>query len=475
MSALAHQPIENRQSVTSISVNARIDYILRFSQQAVLVLGEDANTYSQIGSLLLGALPDDHNAAFVSMSAKLNDIQIRSRLTEQLFSGALFDPEQSLTKGIIKLATEKRETISIIVEHAHLLSLQLLHELCQLAEIAKKTKLSINVVMLGQTQAGKLVANNKSLFNNKLSILSAKTGQLLAIDASLFQEKYAFFTLTFAKKALIGFCILLLISTLVITWLYQRDSLSFSALPEQNNDNSGLAADVFVGEVESTLSADTSSGATQGAVAITSALSSPSITQNDTSSSNSPATTDDIYLALLASATDSSALSDDNVVNLQAKPADVFNAVIANKSEVNDVIFDREKVLAVTQIIPDISLTAQAKFTKTKVQSSDTAASGIDPQYYLKAQQGFVIQLGGFSYPSVFEEFISEHSLLEYYGYYRQLNQQQLLVVTSRIYGSRDEPDQAKAKLPELIKQRGPWIKTVSTINNEINTFQSSQ
>ena len=51
MSAQAHDIEYNApQSVTTISANARVDYILRFSKHAVLVVDQDANVYSQVAS-----------------------------------------------------------------------------------------------------------------------------------------------------------------------------------------------------------------------------------------------------------------------------------------------------------------------------------------------------------------------------------------------------------------------------------------
>ncbi|WDD99713.1 SPOR domain-containing protein [Thalassomonas actiniarum] len=453
MSALAHQTTENQPGVTSISVNARVDYILRFSKQAVLVVDEDSNTYSRVGSLLLGALPDDHNAAFVSIAAKLNDIQIRSRIVEQLFGGALFDPEQALTGSIIKLASEKRETISIIIEHAHLLSLQLLHELCQLAEIAKKTKLDINVVMLGQHQAGKLVAANKMLFTNKLSILSAATGQLLSLDAGVFKEAQSFFALTFGKKAALGFTVLLIISALVITWLYQRDSLSFSDLPQQQSITIPDGADVFVQDLSAAKEA--------------SAGKEPSATAE--SATPAYATNADIYQALLAPEAAIQIGKEDKIPE-QARPSDVFNAVILADKPVKA---EQTEV----KVNSEVAAPVKAADNAVPVSQSDkvSVTSGVNPDYFLQTKQGFVIQLAGFSYPSVFKEFIADHEQLEYFGYYRQLNGQKLLVITSRVYDSRDEALQARESLPESVKQRGPWIKSVAAVNNEINAFQSSQ
>ena len=83
-------------SVTKISAQARIDYILRFSKQAILVIDESVEQNAPISSQFLASLPEQHNAAYISLSSQFNNIQIRCRIIEQLYTGELFDPEISL-------------------------------------------------------------------------------------------------------------------------------------------------------------------------------------------------------------------------------------------------------------------------------------------------------------------------------------------------------------------------------------------
>ena len=42
--------------------------------------------------------------------------------------------------------------------------------------------------MFGSTRAGKIVADNKSLFDDKLALLSAQSGQLLSTSAAMFKD-----------------------------------------------------------------------------------------------------------------------------------------------------------------------------------------------------------------------------------------------------------------------------------------------
>jgi DamX protein len=138
---------------TDISVIARINYNLRFTKQAVFVVGQNTLQYSKLASEFLVNLSNNTNnvtthknsenqpnVAFISASNKLDDIQIRCRLIEQLFVNTLFDPEQSLAVSILNLAEQQKQPISIVIDHAHALSLQLKYELCQLVSMAKKEK-----------------------------------------------------------------------------------------------------------------------------------------------------------------------------------------------------------------------------------------------------------------------------------------------------------------------------------------------
>ena len=133
---LASVQLNTEPAVTSISVSARIDYIQRFSKQAVLVVDQDSAIYAQAARQFLINLSKEKsdqeaNVAFVSASTKLNDIQMRCRLIEQLYANTLFDPEKSLAVSILNLSKQSKDSITIVVENAQSLSLQIKYELCQ--------------------------------------------------------------------------------------------------------------------------------------------------------------------------------------------------------------------------------------------------------------------------------------------------------------------------------------------------------
>ena len=60
-------------------------------------------------------------------------------------------------------------------------------------------------------------------------------------------------------------------------------------------------------------------------------------------------------------------------------------------------------------------------------------------------------------------------------SYYRLLNQQTMLMITSEAFQTRLAAGQAVRLLPSAIQAYQPWIKSVEAINNEINAYQRSQ
>jgi DamX protein len=473
-SAQAIEIPEASKSVTKISANARIDYILRFSKQAILVVDEQLEHCSTVGNQFLSNLPAHHNAAFVSISAKLNDIQVRCRLIEQLFHNEFFDPEQSIAVSLINLAKHKKQAISIVVDNAHLLSLQLIHELCQLADIAKKADYQITVLMLGSPQTGTIVANNRELFHKKLSILSAQTGQLLSINAKVFKAKHDVFNWTTKKKLLAVLAVLSLTLLGALTLVLKTEPVSFSGLTASDSDINN-SNDVTIANAKL-----------------------PLFTQGDDNQILEPV---DIQVGDLVAPDKSinQASVADILRSLQgplgtkvnkvqepllALPADILKALEKNEHE--QAQLNNPPSNTVNQLIPvndfprltNNPVTPPSQLNKALSISSQSPLLSFDqsnPEYYLQFNQGFVVQIAVFSQPSAFQTFIIEHPSNQFYSYLKQLNNTPVLLVTSKVYATRAEAAQAITYLPEKIIEKQPWIKAISSVNSEIKSFQRSQ
>jgi DamX protein len=475
MSAQAHDIEYNApKSVTTISANARVDYILRFSKHAVLVVDQDANVYSQVASQFLGSLATDHNAAFIAISPKLNDIQIRCRIVEQLFADTLFDPEQSLAVSLINLAKQEKHAIDIVIEHAQFLSVQILHELCQLTDIAKKANYAISVLMLGTPQAGLILANNKSLFHKKISVLSGETGQLLPLTVKLFKASKPFFEFTRFTKWVMVFISFVICLGLTGYWLFQQDAFSLKtklSLQEAIPNSTNIVSVYKENKISSSAKTED----------IFLSLTSPEHQVKEIP--NLPAKPADIVQAIVSFEQASVELIASKSINktkrfvsfLDENPIIQDDIAVAFKS--NTVKLDTKLDLAPesnnTQPIVKSFVQPEAIGNNTNINSIESI--GAQASYYNSAQMGFVIQISGFTSLSAYQKFLPDFQSMKIKSYYRLFNQQTMLMITSEVFQTRLAAEQAVTLLPSTIKAYQPWIKSIEAINNEINAYQRSQ
>jgi len=446
--------------ITEISVTARIDYILRFSKQVVLVIAEEAEQYSTIARQFLvtlssdsakGAIsqnnPSNHqcNVAFLSASVKLNDIQIRCRLIEQLFSNSLFDPEQSLSVSLLRLAKQQDETITIVVEHAHALSLQVKYELSQLVAIAKKTNQVINVVMFAQPQAAAQIGDNKSIFKNKLAIVDAVSGQLYSIDANKKSADSDTKWLKPWQKLVLFTSVLLmvLVSTILFYYLQTEQGNKYLQQPLIAKSTDAFIESQFVVINEKPNDSQLLNTNQQN-------LLSESVDNKLVKTANAQ----EINKVLVS--------PELIVVNarLPAKTNDVLSALLVKEGQVADV----------TQLA---NRTPEVISLKENEQS---LINDLNSNYYFtmseQAHDGVVVQIAGFSDSQHWHNFLALYPQQELYSYQKILSGSVFTVVTSKVYPNRILAKEALQALPEAITQRELWLKPISTVIAEINTFK---
>ena len=470
MSALANKHIDHnielseaitdaQQAATPISVTARIDYILRFSKQAVLVVDDNTSNYTQLARQYLANLSQaptnqklksiasqDVNVAFVVASSKLNDIQMRSRLVEQLFANTLFDPEQSLAVSIHRLVKQHNDAVTIVIEHAQTLSLQLKYELCQLVDIAHKTKTKINVVLFGQEQTAKEISANKNLFDKKISIIEAKTGHVIALDNARFNGTTNFIN----NKTLIriGIISILSIFLLLLSWFFltQHENLSLSNIaPVQ------VVTDKPVNQI-----ADEST---------------PSIAKPIKQNGITTATNNDIYLALV-----DQSLNFASSPNAQpAKMSDILEALVISEENVDKLpeakAANSDSTLnALVEV--DLNVLANGEIEEALNKKEVNLPVVLNNEYYQGKEEGFVIQIAGFTDLNKLSKFTAELEGFNYYSYEKMLNTQKFIVITSEVFTNKELAKAALIKLPKATDQFGSFIKSVSTIKREINTVK---
>lgn len=429
-------------STTAISVIARIDYIQRFSKQMTVVVDKNAAVYSKVARQYLANISQESgsqemNVAFVSASSKINDIQMRCRLIEQLFANTLFDPEQSLAVSILRLAKQNNGIITVIVEHAQALSLQIKYELCQLADTAKKTKKNINVVIFGLEQAAIEIGQNKTIFDKKTSIIDACSGQVIALEHARFKNKSAVFNNDIGLK--IGLASLVSLLILAVFWYLfsEHESVNFATLPVKKSVNENPIPIIESKKV--------------GTLA----------TQNELASVS------DVHLALLAQE------SGQNFLLEAAESDDILQALMLNHSTKNnnEIVGNPEKPVLISSNVQVV--TKQTKSNDEKQEQLDNLTvfpDNLDEQYYLNSEKGYVVQITGFSDLSRLETFIKINKDQEYFSYQKNLNTQKFFVLTSKIFSDKAQAREAMNKLPQSIRDLGSFLKSTSTIKREINT-----
>lgn len=445
-------------SSTDISVITRIDYNLRFTKQSVLVVASNSEDYSPLASQFLVTLSNSQpensiNVAFVAASIKLNDIQIRCRLIEQLFVNTLFDPEESLAVSVLRLAKQHGEAISIVIDHAHALSLQVKYELSQLVSFAKKNKLTINVVLFGLIEAAEQLAENKSIFKNKMVVINALSGQVISLDNKESNQNKLQRSLSLGQKLSLLTVIAILVGILV--WGYQL-------IAEDMNKQSTKTKQVAINgkSIDNNKQLKVIRG--ESAKKDVRAMQRKQKIAVSETNSNEPlliaASNEDITNAILA-------LPQSTINKIQpAKANDVIKALALNSNSINQ---NEALISSVDKKVILPTLKEHAQLSKVAV---------IDSNYYYNQaviyDQGYVIQIAGFADEKLWRHFVEEQTVDNFFSYKRLLNGSSFIVVTSKVYANKDAAKAALNFLPASLSERKPWLKDISSLIKEINTFK---
>jgi DamX protein len=442
---------EAMPSIESIgtSVTARIDYNLRFSKQVVLVVGNDSEQYSSLASQFLVSLSDvssqntqnsQFNVAFISASSKLNDIQMRCRLIEQLFVNTLFDPEQSLAVSVLRFAKQQGESISIVIDHAHALSLQVKYELCQLVALAKKDKVTINIVLFGLMEAGQQLALNKTLFKSKVAIIDAGSGQILSLDDKRMIVEKSVSPLPLWQKVTLVSAIILIAAALIWVYLIIADDVNQQAYTVKDTRLS-VDKKVLVKKPSTSKNLVEPTTTQLQKKQKIDAKESPIINTN----AIVQATSEDINQLLTA------ANVDEYIEEIPAEVSDVLQAlgVIADHGE-NEV-------------------------ANTEDDFNQSQPAVISNHYYqTKAEEykdGYVVQISVFSDDILLQQFLKKHTKEGFYSYKRLLKGNMLTVITSKVFQNKAAAKAAIELLPSQLIERKPWVKSILSVINEMNTF----
>jgi DamX protein len=311
------------------------------------------------------------------------------------------------------------------------------------------------VVLFGLTDGLQQLADNKSIFKNKLVVIDAKSGQVIGLDDSKKPtEKGSRSLALWQKLSLLGTIVLLLGA---IIWVYL----------------------LIVDDVNTSfLSSNGTSIKTEKNVV--------SLTQAEFIESNKAITVREMQSKQKASLTDDVSNASAENVYSQATSADITQAILTTSSITNTEMVEAQagdvlQALFVTDIPKGAELTKLTKQVNSPFEQSmvinnqEEKTNNINGIYYQKKaaeyREGYVIQIAGFTENGLWQKFINQNHNINLYSYQRLLSNKKFTVVTSQVFRNKAEAKAAMALLPATLMERKPWLKPISSVITEINTF----
>jgi len=166
---------------------SRINFVSKLQvllQQQKLVVIEGPTGVGKtvvIEELLTTALPDA-NKCYITASKSISDIQVRSRVIEQLFGNVLFDPEKPLISSFLEF--NQQTQLMLAIDNAHFLSGQIIGELLQVFSELNKAGIQLAIVLsFDKTISTTLLNINSSILSiNAIPLLSKQESYLLLAE-----------------------------------------------------------------------------------------------------------------------------------------------------------------------------------------------------------------------------------------------------------------------------------------------------
>ncbi|GIC35722.1 AAA family ATPase [Vibrio cholerae] len=129
----------------------RLQLLTRFGSNLVNVCGRQGAGKSWLAQRFLGSWAQDKNQSLLMCHPNQNDEQRRVTMLSQLFSEPLYNPKDALAESFARLFEDQNCDIVIVVDDAHLLSESLVSELWMLVlEAQTNPRWNVNVVLFAQ-------------------------------------------------------------------------------------------------------------------------------------------------------------------------------------------------------------------------------------------------------------------------------------------------------------------------------------
>ncbi|WP_087020802.1 SPOR domain-containing protein [Thaumasiovibrio subtropicus] len=146
MSTAVSLPVIELES--QIHVLNRLQFLTRFSSNLIQVTGPQGAGKSFLAQHYLSHWAQDSHQAYLICHTQQQDAQHRAILIDQLFKGAVFNEQDTLSQSIQHLLGDSASNILIVIDDADLLSPAMIGDLWALVQDASRLKhLQVNVLL----------------------------------------------------------------------------------------------------------------------------------------------------------------------------------------------------------------------------------------------------------------------------------------------------------------------------------------
>ncbi|TQQ53068.1 AAA family ATPase [Vibrio cholerae] len=464
----------------------RLQLLTRFGSNLVNVCGRQGAGKSWLAQRFLDTWAQDKNQSLLMCHPNQNDEQRRVTMLSQLFSEPLYNPKDALAESFARLFEDQNCDIVIVVDDAHLLSESLVSELWMLVlEAQTDPRWNVNVVlfaqdngldalltrlsygqehkpvdleieMLSEDEADRLFENRVMRYVdpqverkvlNAYKKINPLPGEIMAL-AETKNEKRVVIRSIIGSPFNIALVVLLLLLLLGggYWWLLskpvpQEGSLLEGEVAELNSEANPLAQ-----EGTSSANGDGMFGA-EG----------DDFGADDDTSALPPDVVD---------TTASVGIADDGkrvVIN-----SDVVDALLQGKAKTADTS-DINNLVESTQAATELKTQTLQQTQVQNAQLKSVSFSFARDELKAMSPRSYTLQLAAMNSLQDVQGFINEHKLQgKVYVYPTLRNDVEWFIVTMGNYPTIQMARDASEKLSASLQALGPWAKSLSQVQREI-------
>ncbi|EGS56308.1 AAA family ATPase [Vibrio cholerae] len=464
----------------------RLQLLTRFGSNLVNVCGRQGAGKSWLAQRFLDTWAQDKNQSLLMCHPNQNDEQRRVTMLSQLFSEPLYNPKDALAESFARLFEDQNCDIVIVVDDAHLLSESLVSELWMLVlEAQTNPRWNVNVVlfaqdngldalltrlsygqehkpvdleieMLSEDEADRLFENRVMRYVdpqverkvlNAYKKINSLPGEIMAL-AETKNEKRVVIRSIIGSPFNIALVVLLLLLLLGggYWWLLSKPVPQEGSLLEGEAAELSSEANPLAQEGTSSANGDGMFGA-EG----------DDFGADDDTSALPPDVVD---------TTASVGIADDGkrvVIN-----SDVVDALLQGKAETADTS-DINNLVESTQAATELKTQTLQQTQVQNAQLKSVSFSFARDELKAMSPRSYTLQLAAMNSLQDVQGFINEHKLQgKVYVYPTLRNDVEWFIVTMGNYPTIQMARDASEKLSASLQALGPWAKSLSQVQREI-------